>query len=109
MPSSFITSAGLSEARTNRGTCLAQDHGANGPRTPTEWYSHRLSIDRPCGISAPQVIVVRDPGALRASLLIGIARPLPALAGFALVLAGLPVYEILAKRGTVSRRPGGFR
>ena len=42
-------------------------------------------------------------------LLIGIARPVPALAGFALVLAGLPVYGALARRGDVRRPRGGSR
>lgn len=41
-------------------------------------------------------------------LLVSVARPIPALSGFALVLAGLPVYELLAKRGAVGGRPGGI-
>jgi APA family basic amino acid/polyamine antiporter len=40
-------------------------------------------------------------------LFVGIARPVPALSGFALVLAGMPVYDVLAKRGAVGRRRGG--
>jgi hypothetical protein len=40
-------------------------------------------------------------------LLIGIARPLPALSGFALVLGGLPVYDVFAKCG--GRRPAPRR
>jgi hypothetical protein len=42
------------------------------------------------------------------TLPVGIARPVSALSGFALVLAGLLVYDGLAKREAVSRRPGGF-
>lgn len=41
-------------------------------------------------------------------VLVAIARPVPALSGFALVLAGLPVYGGLARRGAVRRRPGGL-
>lgn len=40
-------------------------------------------------------------------VLIGFARPLPALSGFAIVLAGLPVYGALIGRGAVGRHPGG--
>ena len=42
---------------------------------------------------------------------IGLARPLPVLSGFALALAGLPVYRVLAARGAVKRRTtdGGVR
>lgn len=40
-------------------------------------------------------------------VLIAVARPLPALSGFAIVLAGLPVYGALAGRGAVGRQPGG--
>lgn len=42
-------------------------------------------------------------------LLMAVARPLPALSGFALVLAGLPLYGPLAKPGPVGRRRGGSR
>jgi basic amino acid/polyamine antiporter, APA family len=40
---------------------------------------------------------------------VAVARPIPALSGFALVLAGLPVYGALAARGTIRRPEGGGR
>jgi APA family basic amino acid/polyamine antiporter len=40
-------------------------------------------------------------------VLIAVARPVAALSGFALVLAGLPVHAALARSGTVGRRQGG--
>jgi APA family basic amino acid/polyamine antiporter len=44
-------------------------------------------------------------------LLIALARPLPALAGFALMLTGVPVYEMLARRSPASGnvRAGGTK
>jgi APA family basic amino acid/polyamine antiporter len=38
-----------------------------------------------------------------------VARPIPALSGFALVLAGMPVYGELAARGAIGRPEGGGR
>jgi APA family basic amino acid/polyamine antiporter len=40
-------------------------------------------------------------------VLIAVARPVAALSGFALVLAGLPVHAALARSGAVGPRPGG--
>jgi hypothetical protein len=38
-------------------------------------------------------------------VLIALARPLQALAGFALVLLGLPAYTVLAARRVIGARP----
>jgi basic amino acid/polyamine antiporter, APA family len=40
---------------------------------------------------------------------VAVARPIPALSGFALVLAGMPVYGELAARGAIGRPEGGGR
>jgi hypothetical protein len=36
-------------------------------------------------------------------VLIALARPVPALAGFVLMLIGLPVYGMLSRRGKIAR------
>jgi amino acid transporter len=43
------------------------------------------------------------------ALAVAVARPIPALAGFALMLSGLPVYAALARHRAVRRRSGGPR
>ena len=103
---------GHASRRSSRSSCARRSSSSASPprRSSSSAGGDRR---RPAGFARPAIPRPRSLFVLllvAVVALVGLARPLPALAGFALVLTGLPVYACwLASPATGSVRAGGTR